>query len=320
MPLILAAIDLKLSSSYEEMITRKKRLDSLSVIVRHSYTLYDVTDYVAVGINHILQLAYLTTKNVFLQCKRPANSTTIETFHSGGDGKDLLRTKCQLNSKRAISWLDAFILWPRAYLLISTSVDYSLAVGRLPYINALPKLVRHIPAMGAVFTLPWAINVNVHPVDRRMQSSSFLTRRRGRSSSSNNQPRVRPGFANSDERRAQHRQSGVRTITSAAQDDLPALDNPETENLMTTQFNGDKGTIINLDYMDLGSAPSSRVSLSPVESNNNARELISSPKDREPGLAQADDHDDDVTAGTTFDLAFFDDLTHELFREDWDDL
>jgi hypothetical protein len=36
-------------------------------------------------------------------------------------------------------------------------VDYSLAVGRLPYDNALPELVRCIPPIGMVIRLPWTI-------------------------------------------------------------------------------------------------------------------------------------------------------------------
>ena len=179
MPLILAAIDLKLSSTHEEMNARKKRLASLSAIVRHSETLYDVTDFVAVGINHLLQLAYLTTRNLFLRPNRPpqpdllgnsssptqgtlphAESRTNRLIHKGNTHH--AQPGSSSSSKqlgRATSWVEAFTLWPRAYLLISTSVDHSLSVGRLPSDIALPELVRHIPAMGADFRLPWSINV-----------------------------------------------------------------------------------------------------------------------------------------------------------------
>lgn len=65
---------------------------------------------------------------------------------------------------RANSGLDAFLRCPCAYLLISTSVDYSLAVGWLPYDTSLPALVRDIPAMGAITQLPWTIDSSLSRV------------------------------------------------------------------------------------------------------------------------------------------------------------
>ena len=65
---------------------------------------------------------------------------------------------------RAKSWLDAFLRCPRAYLLISTSVDYGLAVSRLPYDTFFPALVRDIPAIGAITQLPWTIDSSLNRV------------------------------------------------------------------------------------------------------------------------------------------------------------
>lgn len=299
MPLILAAVDLKLSSSYEEMMARKKRLDSLSIIIRHSHTLYDVTDYVAVGINHILKLAYLTTKNIFLQWRRPYEIDSVETPQSG---KSLRTHSSQQSSElpgRATSWVQAFMCCPRAYLLISTSVDYSLAVGRLPYDNALPELVRHIPAMGAVFTLPWTINA--HPASKR-EERSFITQ------CSNNQPRVRHDSPETDEQ-AQSRPSKdqfLLALTGALQDnDDSALPDPEVENV------GNNRPMVNLNYMDLGGLSTGP---SPVNDNNVGEAL--SPEDS--GMEQVLDHDVAGTVGTTFDSTMLDELTRNLFGEGWD--
>ena len=307
MPLILAAIDVKLSSSYQEMTTRKKRLDTLSAIVRHSYTLYDITDYVAVGINHILRLAYLTTKSVFLQPKQPSERRAIQASHSGDSMG--LRTQAKQAPKpigRATSWLDAFVVWPRAYLLISTSVDYSLAVGRLPCDSALPELVRHIPAMGTVLTLPWTMKAQ--PVGRKMDISSLGFRRQ-----SGNQATTRSGSSDVEER-AQRGQSDLhpgRVDTGMAADndsDRVPDDNPESENRVTSN-----GPMINLNYMDLGGVPNSDDNILPAE-NNNATDL-SSPKDHEPGLEESEDH---FTGETVFDSSLLDELSHELFGENWD--
>ncbi|KAJ5278579.1 hypothetical protein N7478_003951 [Penicillium angulare] len=82
MPLVLAAINLKLSPSRDETESRRKILASLSKIIRHSETLYDVTDFVAVGTNHILQLAYATTKNPpeNLEYKRLGPDQTVVAY------------------------------------------------------------------------------------------------------------------------------------------------------------------------------------------------------------------------------------------------
>lgn len=146
MPLVLAAIDLKLSPSNTEMHARQHRINSLSKLIRYSESLYDVTDFVAAGTNHILQLAYLTTRNFPLQCGMSDNSNKICNKPSD---------RVSAGTRRARGWCDVFRRCPRAYLLISTSVDYSLAVGRLPYDSSLPTLVRRIP--GAITRLPWTV-------------------------------------------------------------------------------------------------------------------------------------------------------------------
>jgi hypothetical protein len=178
MPLILAAIDLKLSPSCDEMKIRQKRLDALSKIIRLSESLYDVTDFVAAGTNHILQLAYMTTQNFFLSggppsrmiCDRVEQKQIENRMNSDVPNSTRIRNQTPLRAK---CWLDAFLRCPRAYLLISTSVDYSLAVGRLPYDTSLPALVRDIPAMGAITQLPWTIDTSLS------RGTSFHTTKRG---------------------------------------------------------------------------------------------------------------------------------------------
>lgn len=154
MPLVLAAIDLKLSTSNRETERRQKRLDSLSRIVRHSESLYDVTDFVAIGTNQILQLAYSITRKVFLapvvqpriDARKAYSGPQIQPLHKRG------------SRVRVKGWFDAFVSCPRAYLLISTSVDYSLAVGRLPCEDSIPPLVRQLCPSSGILRLPWAID------------------------------------------------------------------------------------------------------------------------------------------------------------------
>ncbi|CAG8291582.1 unnamed protein product [Penicillium nalgiovense] len=164
MPLVLAAIDLKLSPSHEEIEVRQRRLNSLSQIIRHSETLYDVTDFVAVGTNHILQLAYTTTQNLFLE----ETTAPLLSYDGVARQNSLVSTQRQERASnestspkpnRSTSWQDAFIRCPRAYLLISACVDYSLEIGRLPSASGLPEIVRDLPVMGIIARLPWTSDI-----------------------------------------------------------------------------------------------------------------------------------------------------------------
>ncbi|KAL4925692.1 Zn(II)2Cys6 transcription factor [Aspergillus undulatus] len=164
MPLVLTAIDLKLSPSAAEMEHRRRRLDSLGEIVRHSSRVYDVTDFVTAGTNHILRLAYMTAQHLFLRWGQDQQGQITGSERRGSSPTQLATTNSNsmelepASSGRANTWHEAFLRFPRAYLLISTSVDYSLAVGRLPYDNALPELVRSIPPIGMAIRLPWTID------------------------------------------------------------------------------------------------------------------------------------------------------------------
>lgn len=164
MPLVLAAIDLKLSPSREETEIRQRRLNSLSRIIRHSEALYDVTDFVAIGTNHILHLAYATTQNLFLEKGKPqslSETITGDISLSWTPSQTNLSTKSMsIEPSRPTNWQDAFIRCPRAYLLISTCVDHSLAFGNLPAASGLPAIVRDLAGMGAIARLPWTSKVS----------------------------------------------------------------------------------------------------------------------------------------------------------------
>ncbi|OQE25661.1 hypothetical protein PENFLA_c008G01993 [Penicillium flavigenum] len=147
MPLVLAAIDLKLSPSREQMEVRQRLLTSLSQIIRHSETLYDVTDCVAVSTNHILQLAYATTQNLFED--KPGQLRSSNNILGRASNISMLP-----KANRPTSWQDAFIRCPRAYLLISTSFDYAMSTGRLPSASALPEIVRDLAR------LPWTSEIS----------------------------------------------------------------------------------------------------------------------------------------------------------------
>ncbi|KAJ5934090.1 hypothetical protein N7466_003637 [Penicillium verhagenii] len=258
MPLVLAAIDLKLSPSRSETASRQRRLDYLSNIIRHSEDLYDVTDYVAAGTNHILQLAYVTTQNFFLPKETPSTKRhPSERLNSVGINKSAEHNQVRMSyiprgPIRANNWLEAFIQCPRAYLLISTSVDYSLSVGRLPYDNCLPALVREIPNQFSMSRLPWLLNDRSHTfpplwrVDEKPDSEDSRSTTRG-SVLENTLPKAQQGLRNSYE-----------DLTHGT-DDLATEFDTRYQGPYSDRINERPGDVsldlINLDFFDLGSDP-----------------------------------------------------------------
>ncbi|KAL5359061.1 hypothetical protein BJX96DRAFT_174018 [Aspergillus floccosus] len=145
MPLIVSALDVKLARTHDETLTRNQRLNLLAEIYRRCASLYDVTNFVAVGSNQILQLVYTISRELLVREERQLIEDAV-----GTDFISLDPSKGRLSD-----WLDLFLYYPRLYLLVSTSVDYSLSVGRLPHDGALPDLLRPKMANSVKIELPW---------------------------------------------------------------------------------------------------------------------------------------------------------------------
>ncbi|KAL4914577.1 hypothetical protein BDW62DRAFT_219990 [Aspergillus aurantiobrunneus] len=153
-PLVNSALDLKLARSYEEMVMRRRHVDLLADIYRRLALLYNVTNYVAVGTNQILKLVYSLSQQLLHREGQSHVSTAgpsqfMQNAGSMGNSADLV-----LNN-RLTNWVDVFVYYPRAYLLISTSVDYSLSIGRLPHDNDIPEFLRSASSNTPRVRLPW---------------------------------------------------------------------------------------------------------------------------------------------------------------------
>jgi len=152
MPLILSAINFNLSSTDKEQRSRRLPLECLWQLMSQSRRVYDVTDFISTQTDDILHLAYLTSQEVFLDNSpgTPASASDLRIQAPASCASNGM----QLRKGRAKNWHDAFLRHTRAYLLLATTVDYSMSVGRLPSNNALPELVCIIPPLGKI-RLPW---------------------------------------------------------------------------------------------------------------------------------------------------------------------
>ncbi|KAL4885413.1 hypothetical protein BJY04DRAFT_230958 [Aspergillus karnatakaensis] len=160
-PLVNSALDAKLARSYDEMIMRRRHVDLLADIYRRLALLYNVTNYVAIGTNQILKLVYSLSQELLVRGSPVAAGSSQFTRNSTVMGN----IKTSPNSRLA-NWVDVFLCYPRAYLLISTSVDYSLSIGRLPHDNDIPEFLLKTPPDAPKVRLPWMTKTDlINPSD-----------------------------------------------------------------------------------------------------------------------------------------------------------
>ncbi|GAB1201952.1 hypothetical protein APSETT445_000550 [Aspergillus pseudonomiae] len=163
-PMVLAAIDVKLSVSYSDMVERKRSLAKCSEVIDQSRRVYDVTELFSQGTNQILHLAYAITKNLLLESNMPQDGLSLierlnylEDTDSESKGRNKLLSPA-FKRLRIRGWAEVFLKYPRAYLLISTCIDSSLATGRLPRNESLPPIIRDTTYLVlGLPKLPWAI-------------------------------------------------------------------------------------------------------------------------------------------------------------------
>lgn len=324
MPLVLAAIDLKLSSTREDIAARQKRLNCLSRIIRHSETLFDVTDFVAAGTNRLLQLAYKTTQNFFLSGSNSPIPSGNPMLVGGNDlaiTPNRARHPKMPSPSRAKSWLDAFIRYPRAYLFISTSVDHCLSVGRMPYGNALPALVRDIPAMGSMTQIPRKIDPYVpsEKVATHWSNPSLYHIKNYRSGS------VESG-------------STIQTVTTDETDDritrgadhLSFGPNPVFQPSWDGNFRVDTsvckvgGSLVNLDFLDLENNPAQHHDFTqaqaPASNYNYLNNFTMGPMPNDPQSSQLNEPmnfeeymDENIAAG--FDMMLYNSLFQDAMGD-----
>ncbi|GAB1201946.1 hypothetical protein APSETT445_000544 [Aspergillus pseudonomiae] len=171
-PIVVAAIDAGLARNDIEAVQRQQRLNVLGTIYHALIELYDVTKFVAVGTKEILRLVTKMSRELGIRGRRPARAS--EAYRQRATYPT--RTWKAVETKHASGWFDLFIRYPRIYLLISTSTDYSLSSGRLPHENGLPEVLRSVASGFLGFQLPWVTKVSLDETERKAQESSVRPR------------------------------------------------------------------------------------------------------------------------------------------------
>ncbi|KAE8421244.1 hypothetical protein BDV36DRAFT_280808 [Aspergillus pseudocaelatus] len=167
-PIVVAAIDAGLARNNAEALQRQRELTTLGTIYNALIELYDVTKFVAVGTKEILHLVTKMSEGLGTRGRQPEQTSGFQDPYQRDRAYSNATLKV-FEDKYASGWFDLFVHYPRIYLLISTSTDYSLSSGRLPHENALPEVLRSVASGFLGFQLPWVTKVSLEETERKAQ-------------------------------------------------------------------------------------------------------------------------------------------------------
>ncbi|OGM44533.1 hypothetical protein ABOM_006768 [Aspergillus bombycis] len=190
-PLVVAAIDAGLAPNDAEAVQRQRELNVLGSIYHALVELYDVTKFVAVGTKEILHLVTKMAEELGIRRRQPARASEVQKPYQRGAAFPNTTWKALEEDKHASGWFDLFIRYPRIYLLIAASTDYSLSSGRLPHENALPEVLRSVASGFLGFQLPWVTKASLDETEQKAQK--MCDRHRKNNAVDFIGPRAQPG-------------------------------------------------------------------------------------------------------------------------------
>ncbi|KAL4895622.1 hypothetical protein BDV59DRAFT_199621 [Aspergillus ambiguus] len=149
LPLLLNALDIKLSTSRLQSATRKRRFRHYANVMQLYQDRYDGTDSVAMFIQKTLQFA----------------SSMLIPRNQDPEGS---------GSSISHSWTEMFSQNPQLYLRIALSLDYAFTCGHFPEATELPGLIGNLmadseaPHSGSSISVP-----GLQPIHRQSPIPSF---------------------------------------------------------------------------------------------------------------------------------------------------
>jgi hypothetical protein len=159
MPLLTTALDISLASSSSQMALHKRRLHALGQVLRSLEQVYEAAAMISAGMSHFLHLAYMTIQ---LPLDRDTQVGPLFGPTNSSPTSDTSEQSPSTPTATAIeghppnrTWKDFLLQSPRAYLLISTTVDYSLCIGHLPHDHALPDMLTCVFPGSLQIRFPW---------------------------------------------------------------------------------------------------------------------------------------------------------------------
>jgi hypothetical protein len=159
MPLLTTALNISLASSSTQMALYKRRLHTLGQVLRSLEQVYEAAAMISAGMSHFLHLAYMTVQLPLDGDTQvgalfgPANSSPRSDISEQSPSTS---TASALDGRTpSRTWKDFLLQSPRAYLLISTTVDYSLCIGHLPHDHALPDMLTCVFPGSLKIRFPW---------------------------------------------------------------------------------------------------------------------------------------------------------------------
>ncbi|EEH34680.2 hypothetical protein PAAG_05729 [Paracoccidioides lutzii Pb01] len=150
LPLVLNALDVKLSGTTSQSATHKRQLGYYVEVMQFYRNRYDGTDYVAFLIQQVLKFAESQNLTVSFQASAGtnvmSNSTNNDSDVSGDTNTSTALTERSNSDKFAEngtkSWGEILVRHPRLYLRLSLPLDIAFARGQFPRDADLPSLVR----------------------------------------------------------------------------------------------------------------------------------------------------------------------------------
>ncbi|KAL4914576.1 hypothetical protein BDW62DRAFT_204466 [Aspergillus aurantiobrunneus] len=140
-PLLLSALDVKLSSTKSQSATRKRRFRYYANLMQVFQHRYDGTDTVAAFIQQTLQLA----DYILPQARRPLSpSSSSKGSQGSGPSQTQEKEKQKENANTSVtcsSWSELFAEFPKLYLRLVLALDHAFSRGYYPTYTEIHELL-----------------------------------------------------------------------------------------------------------------------------------------------------------------------------------
>ncbi|KAL2847173.1 hypothetical protein BJY01DRAFT_234361 [Aspergillus pseudoustus] len=157
MPLIMMAINISLSQSQHQAVLYNHQFTTIKRVIISLEHVYEGAAMIAQGLSHFFRLAHqvIQLRGAFQDNPVPLNPTSVPDHKSRPVSASDSLSYSSSTTRDPHPWVEFLLQSPRAYLLISTSVEHSMATGRLPLSACLPPVLTYLQPGLLRISLPW---------------------------------------------------------------------------------------------------------------------------------------------------------------------